>query len=134
MRASEFLTESKLSDVHDALEISALALPSTYIIPELKNQDFYKQYRFGVAIAAVRGDSGNDDVRGSKINTFSPESKWNEDQIVVSFDPGVGEVIDKALAKLHMKGSKKQVSSAGSEEMPDTDKQSPVKPFKGYGK
>lgn len=134
MRASEFLTEGKLSDVHDALQIAALSLPSTYIIPELKNQDFYRQYRFGVAIAAVRGDSGTDNVRGSQANSFSPESRWNEDQIVVSFDPGVGEVIDKALAKMHLKGGKKQVSTASSDEMPDTDKQSPIKPFKGYGK
>jgi hypothetical protein len=31
-----------------------MALPNTYVIPELKNNDFYDLYRFGVAIAAVR--------------------------------------------------------------------------------
>jgi len=132
MRAREFITEQKLSDAHDGLDVAAKSLPNTFIIPELKNQDFYNLYRFGVAIADVRGTSGNDDVNKFKPE-FRPESSWGEQQLVSSFDPNVGNVIDKALAKVNKHG-KKAVSSPGSEEVDDTMKQSPIKPFKGYKK
>jgi hypothetical protein len=132
MRAREFITEQKLDSVHDGLEVASKALPYTYIIPELKNQDFYDLYRFGVAIADVRGDMGDD-----KVNTHKPpfhaESTWGEHQVVSSFDPNVGKVIDKALAKVGKHG-KKAVSTPGSDEMDDVEFKSPIKPFKGYKK
>jgi hypothetical protein len=46
-------------------------------------------------------------------------------------DSGVGELIDKALAKIGKSG-KKSVSTPGSDEMDDTLTQSPIKGFKGY--
>ena len=133
MRAKEFITESSLSKVHDSLEIAALSLPSTFIIPDLKNSDFYDLYRFGVAIAAVRGESGNDNVHNSIIPKFKAESSWGEHQIVSSLDPNVGKVIDSALKKVNKSG-KKAVSTANSNEFNDTYKNSPIKPFKGYKK
>lgn len=132
MRAHEFITEQKLSHVHDALEIAARSLPYTYIIPELKNQDFYELYRFGVALADVRGTGGNDGLNTHKPE-FRAETTWGENQIITSYDPDIGEVIDKALKKVHKHG-KKMVSTSGSEEVVDTLKQSPMKPFKGYKK
>lgn len=131
MRAKEFITEQKLSAVHDALEIASKSLPHTYIIPELMNQDFYEIYRFGVAIADVRGDSQKFDSINNKKPNFRAESDWGEHQIVSSFDPDIGAVIDKALAKIDKHG-KKEVSTPESDEMDDTLKQSPMKPFKGY--
>lgn len=132
MRAKEFITEQKLSDVHDGLDIAAKALPNTYIIPELKNQDFYDLYRFGIAIAAVRGEQGRGDgVQDGHEPDFRAQSAWGENQVVSSFDPNVGEVIDKALAKVNKHG-KKAVSTPGSDEMDDTDRASPIKAFKGY--
>ena len=131
MRASEFITEQKLSDVHDGLEVAAKSLPYTYIIPELKNQDFYELYRFGVALADVRGNMG--DVKN--IDKFKPnfkaETSWGENQIVSSFDPNIGSVIDKALKKVNKSG-RVAVSTPGSQEFDDTLKQSPIKPFKGF--
>lgn len=127
MRAKEFLTEQELDHVHDYLEVVARSLPHTYTIPGLTNQDFYKQYRFGVAIAAVRGDSGKD----HEVPDFKAQSSWGEQQIVSSFDPNIGQVIDKALHKVGL-SKKKQVSNPGSTEFDDTKKQSPIKPFKGY--
>jgi hypothetical protein len=131
MRAKEFIIEQKLQDVHDALDIVDKSLPNTYIIPSLQNQDFYELYRFGVAIAAVRGESGNDDVQNKFEPEFNATSRWGENQIVSSIDSGVGELIDKALAKIGKSG-KKSVSTPGSDEMDDTLTQSPVKAFKGY--
>ena len=127
MRAREFISESKLQDVHDYLDVASKSLPNTYVIPELKNNDFYAQYRFGVAIAAVRGDQGAD----HDVPEFRAESSWGENQIVSSFDPNLGNVIDKALTKIN-KGKKRAVSTPRSEELDDTLKSSPIKPFKGY--
>lgn len=131
MRVKEFLTEQQMQDVHDALDIASLALPYTYKMNQLKNNDFYPIYRFGVAIAAVRGEEGKDDVRNGFEPEFRAESLWGENQVVSSFDPDIGRVIDKALGKIHKPG-KTVVSTSGSEEMTDTNKGSPVKAFKGY--
>ena len=131
MRAKEFITEQRLDQVHDGLDIASSALPNTYVIPELKNNDFYNLYRFGVAIAAVRGESGHDDVQNGFKPNFRAETSWGEHQVVSSFDPKVGELIDKALKKVHISG-KKMVSTPGSEEIDDTLTQSPIKGFKGY--
>lgn len=132
MRAREFINEQGINKVHDALDVVAKSLPYTYVIPELKNQDFYDLYRFGVAIADVRGTSADDSVTTFKPE-FRAESSWGENQIVSSFDPGIGDVIDQALAKVNKSG-KKMVSTPGSEEFDDTNKQSPIKSFKGYKK
>lgn len=132
MRAREFITEQKLDQVHDGLEVASKALPNTFVIPELKNNDFYDLYRFGVAIAAVRGEQGHSDgVMDGYEPQFRAESLWGEQQVVSSFDPDVGQVIDKALAKVGKRG-KKSVSTPGSDEMDDTSTGSPLKPFKGY--
>ena len=133
MRLKEILTEQQLQDVHDALDIASLSLPYTYKMTQLKNNDFYPIYRFGVAIAAVRGESGTDDVMNGYRPNFEAESQWGENQIVSSFDPNVGQVIDKALRKINKSG-KKLVSSPGSSEMKDANIGSPIKPFRGYAK
>jgi hypothetical protein len=132
MRAREFITEQRLDQVHDGLDVANKALPNTFVIPELKNNDFYDLYRFGVAIAAVRGEQGRSDgVLDGTEPEFRAESSWGEQQIVSSFDPNVGELIDKALAKVGKHG-KRAVSTPSSDEMDDTVYQSPMKPFKGY--
>ena len=134
MRAREFITEQRLDKVHDGLEVVNLSLPNTFVIPELKNNDFYDLYRFGVAIAAVRGEQGSaDGVLNGYEPEFNAESSWGEQQVVSSFDPNVGQLIDKALAKVGKSG-KKSVSTPTSDEMDDTLTGSPMKPFKGYKK
>lgn len=130
MRAYEFITES----VTDGLHVAAYALPNTYVIPELKNNDFYALYRFGLAVADVRGQGGMDDgVQNGFKHEFEAESEWGENQVVTSFDPNIGKVIDQALKKVHKSG-KKLVSTSGSDELPNTGTQSTLKPFKGYKK
>jgi hypothetical protein len=132
MRAREFITEQRLDQVHDGLDVANKSLPNTFVIPELKNNDFYDLYRFGVAIAAVRGEQGQSDgVMDGYEPEFRAESTWGEQQVVSSFDPNVGKVIDAALAKVGKRG-KKSVSTPGSDEMDDTTVKSPLKPFKGY--
>ena len=134
MRAKEFIFEQRLDQVHDGLEVASMALPNTFVIPELKNNDFYDLYRFGVAIAAVRGESGTDDVQNGHKPNFNAESSWGEQQVVSSeFDKDIGKTIDQALKKVGKSG-KKMVSTPSSDEMDDTSIGSPIKPFKGYKK
>jgi hypothetical protein len=129
MRAHEFITES----VTDGLSVASYALPNTYVIPELNNSDFYELYRFGVAIADVRGTSGTEDgVQNKFKHEFKATSQWGEHQVISSeFDADIGQVIDKALAKVNKRG-KKLVSTPGSDEIPNTGTQSTLKAFKGY--
>lgn len=129
MRAHEFITES----VTDGLNIAAHTLPSTYVMTDLKNNDFYELYRFGLAIADVRGTSGTDDVTNGFKHDFNAESIWGEHQVVTSWDPDIDQVLNQALKKVHKKG-KKKIGSATSDEIPSTSKGSPIKPFKGYKK
>jgi len=132
MRAREFIIEQRLDQVHDGLELASKALPNTFVIPELKNNDFYDLYRFGVAIAAVRGESGDDSVLNGHEPKFHAESTWGEQQVVSSeFDEDLGNTIDQALKKVGKSG-KKMVSTPSSDEMDDTSIGSPMKPFKGY--
>ena len=132
MRAKEFITETTLSKVHDGLDLATMSLPNTYVIPELKNNDFYDLYRFGVAIAAVRGEGGNDNVQNKFKPDFRAESSWGEHQVVsTEFDKELGNTIDQALKKVGKSG-KKMVSTPGSDEMDDTLTQSPIRGFKGY--
>jgi len=131
MRAKEFLTEQSMDEVHDLLDVARYSLPYTYKINDLKNQDFYEIYRFGVAIAAVRGEEG-DQLNPHKPE-FRAESSWGENQVVSSFDPDLKNVIKQALSKVNKSGIS-TVSTPGSEEMYDTNKGSVLKPFKGYSK
>lgn len=129
MRAKEFITEQKMSEVHDLLDVARNSLPNTYKMTDLQNQDFYEIYRFGVALAAARGEEG-DELNPYKP-TFRAESNWGENLIVSSFDPNLKTVLQKAASKVKKSGIK-LVSSQGSDEMQDTNTTSPIKSFKGY--
>lgn len=132
MRAYEFITES-IIDKENGLELARKPLPATYIIPELTNQDFYEIYRFGLAVASVRGENGQDDgVQNKKyMDKYEAKSTWGEHEVISSFDPDISSVLDKALAKVDLHG-KKLVSTKKSQEQPGVMHTSPVKPFKGY--
>jgi len=135
MRAKEFITEQRMDQIHDLMDVVRLSLPDTYKLDQLKNNDFYPIYRFGVAIADVRGQQADENPGNKGINPYKPEfhasSTWGENQIVSGFDPNLKDVVEKALTKIHKPGIT-TVSTPGSQEMGDTNTQSLVKPFKGY--
>ena len=108
----------------------ARALPATFVIPELQNNDAYHQYRFGVAIAGAKGRKKREE---DNVARYNAQSAWGENQVVVSYDPHVDEYIDDALKQLGLKG-KRMISTRKSEEAVDVDKRSPVNAFKGYGR
>lgn len=127
MRAKEFITEQHGSLTNDV----SRALPGTYTIPGLPNSDFYKQYRFGVALAGARGsiERQQDSV---PPHDFEGETPWGENLIVSSYmDPDIDKDIDYAMKEVGVSG-KKLISTDKSEEAIDVVKGSPLKAFKGY--
>lgn len=128
MRAKEFITEHR-----SALSVDiARALPGTYTIPGLPNSDFYKQYRFGVALAGARGQLERQQDSIPPYN-FEKETPWGENMIVSSYMDGeIEKDIDYAMKETGVEGGKVLISTKKSEEAPDVDKSSPVKAFKGY--
>jgi hypothetical protein len=137
MRAKEFITEQKMSEVHDLLDVAKLSLPYSYRLNKLMNSDFYQIYRFGVALADVKGEKADENPLNKGINPYKPEfraqSAWGENVVVSGFDPSLGQTVAKAAAKVS-KAGQTEVSTPGSDEMGDTNKNSVLKPFKGYGK
>jgi hypothetical protein len=137
MRIKEFLTEQQMDEVHDLMDVARLSLPNTYKLDQLKNNDFYPIYRFGVAIADVRGHQADDNPANKGLNPYKPdfraESSWGENQVVSGYDPNLKDVVKKALSKV-VKSVITVVSTPGSDEMGDTYKGSPIKAFKGYSK
>lgn len=121
MRAREFVIESRVGSLQDDV---ARALPATYVIPALTNQDPYKQLRFGVAMAAAKGAA---DRAKEGDQAFSPQSAWGENQIVMTFDPSAENFIDQALTMVGLKPSdKRMISTMTSEEGKNVDTRSPV--------
>jgi hypothetical protein len=125
MRANEFINEGRTGSLQPDV---ADALPATYAIPELKNQDPYLQYRFGVAIAGAKGAKKRAE---DNVPQFVAQSAWGENEIVVSYGIDLDNIIDDALKQMGMSG-KKRLSTVDSEETSDVGKNSPIKGFKGY--
>jgi hypothetical protein len=121
MRAKEFIKESRTGSLQDDV---ARALPATFVIPKLPNQDPYKQLRFGVAIAAAKGAK----ERAAEGDApFAPQTAWGENQIVMSFDPKVTDWLDDALTMVGLTPNDKvMISTPSSEEGKGVDAKSPV--------
>lgn len=123
----EKIYESKSGSLQDEV---AEALPATFAIPELQNNDPYLQYRFGVAMAGAKGAAKR---KQDNVKEFSRETPWGENAIVVSFDPNIETYIDDALSQMGLKG-KRLISTRKSEEAKDVNAKSPVSNFRGYNK
>ena len=120
MRAKEFVKESRVGSLQDDV---ASALPATYVIPKLKNQDPYLQYRFGLAIAAAKSNKH----RQEEQPAFEPQSAWGENETIIDYGNVMDEYIDDALAMVGLSSSdKKLISTPTSEEAKDIPKGSPV--------
>lgn len=125
MRAIEFINEGRTGTLQPD---AAAALPATYAIPELPNQDPYLQYRFGVAIAGAKGAAQR---KEDGVPSFSKESAWGENEIIVSYGLDLDTVIDDALKTMGMSG-KKRLSTVKSQETDDVNKTGPIQGFKGF--
>ena len=125
MRAREFVSESRAKlppEIADPMH-------DGYMLPGLRNNDAYRSYRFGVAIARARADIGGD---GKDLPPWNTESAMGKYAIIAGFNETVDPVIDAALAMSDIEGGKIAVSTNNSEEPKSVDTVSPVRPFKGY--
>lgn len=128
MRAKEFITEVTGSILPDVQR----TLPATYVIPDLQNNDFYRQYRFGVAMAGAKGEEQR---KKDNVPEYNKETSWGENEIVVSYAGSSVEekYINDALRKLGISSkAKKQVTTDKSEEPLNTNNTSPISSFKGF--
>jgi hypothetical protein len=125
MRAREFIREQRAK-----LPVEAAApMHDTYMLPGLRNNDAYKSYRFGVALARARADIGG---AGKDLPEWNSESAMGMYGIIAGFDETVDPAIDAALKMTDTPGGKRPVSSNASEEPGYVNKQSVIKAFKGY--
>ena len=124
MRAREFISEQ----AHGSLQPGvARALPSTFVIPSLPNQNPYIQYRYGVAVA---GAGAQEQLKKEHSDTFHRESPWGDGMIIVNYDEKETELMQKALVMMNA-GPAKTLSSKKSEEAEDVVVRSPVRSVKG---
>lgn len=116
MRAHEFIFEAVKSIQDDV----ARALPMTYSIPKLQNNDAYMQYRFGIAIAKAKANSQSE-------QDFQSETPWGHSQVVIGYSNTVDDYIDDALEELGMSPKdKKLITTPRSEESKKVQTVSPV--------
>jgi hypothetical protein len=125
MRAREFVLESRARLPVEASD----PMHDTYMIPGLRNNDAYRSYRFGVAMARARADLGG---AGKDLPAWNSESAMGMYGIIAGFDETVDPAIDLALKMTDISGGKISVSSNDSQEPAYVDSTSPIKPFKGY--
>lgn len=118
MRAKEFIRENAVGTLSDSV---ALALPSTVALPDLKSQDPYEQYRFGLALASARAKKEDD-------THFDSESEFGEDMVIAAYSKEEEETLQMALKLYGKNNAQKTISASGSREAPDTNIQSPIQP------
>ena len=127
MRAREFIRESRANLPKEV----AAPMHDTYMLPGLRNNDAYRSYRFGVAMARARADIGG---VGKDLPQWNSESALGMYGIVAGFNETVDPVIDLALKMSDIPGGKVPVSTDASEEPAYVDSVSPIKPFAGYAR
>lgn len=99
----------------------ANAIPALYAVPELQNQDAYKQYRMGLAIAAARA------AEAGEIE-FKSDSDWGENMLLVAQTEEGARTIELALKLVGIHGAK-LLTTKTSDEADGTHKVSPVAKF-----
>lgn len=107
MKSSDFLTEHTEPLSSD----QAHALPAAFVLPDLKNNDAYLQYRFGIALAAARAaDAGE--------VSLDAETVFGENMAVIARSKEEEETLSMALRSFGTHNRSKQISSSTSEESP----------------
>ena len=128
MRAQEFITETDASaKIHGnwgklPADVKG-ALPGAWVQRQLRNTDPYMQYRYGLAMAAARGVQAGE-------TSFEQESAWAENFAVIGYAKEDEELVKLADKLMGVKNTK--LADYSPKESPNTNKQSPVKQFKGY--
>jgi hypothetical protein len=95
------------------------SLHDVALLPQLRNQDIYLQYRMGLAMAAAHAyDEG--------LIDWNEESAWGENMIIASYSDGEIDILNKAIKMMPGHEQVKRLTRKGSRERTDTNKVSPV--------
>lgn len=120
MSASEFINESINTKAPVERRVTA-PLPGVYVQPELRNNDAYRQYRYGVALAGAR-------AADQKLINLTDESELAGHLVHVGYTAEDEETIRLASAAMCVKNLK--ISDTPSLETNDTNTVSAVPAFK----
>ena len=114
MKIREVIVENGTGSLAPAV---ARTLPSTYVLPHLKNQDPYLQYRMGMALAAARHPEN-----------WETQSAFGENMSVVGYTDADDETLKLALKLIgpEYAAGAKLISTKKSEEATDVNKTSPM--------
>lgn len=115
------LTKAKVIKENGILAAVKDVMPPTYSLPQLKNQDPYLQYRFGLALAAARAHQAGE-------VEYAPESSFGENMIVVARSPEEEETLRLALSLFGKLNASSLITTSKSEEAADVNTQSPIQP------
>lgn len=119
MKSNEF---TKRIDESDGMMKNATeALPATFALPELQNQDAYLQYRFGLALASALAYE-----RGEV--KLPEEDPMGENMIIIARSKEEEEQLAMALRIFGKKNSSRMLANASSNEPKDTNTKSPSAP------
>lgn len=116
MRAKEFITEGGTGSLAPGV---ADALPATWVLPDLKSQDPYLQYRFGLALAAARAQAAGE-------VSYADESMFGEKMVVMAYTPEEEKTLNMALAMYGKNNASQLISTRSSKESSDVSTKSPV--------
>mgnify|MGYP006284111795 CR=1 FL=1 len=114
MRAKEFITE----DASLTTQVG-YTLPQTFTIPGLVNSDAYKQYRYGLALAAGQRQKNHDDT-----DNMQKESEFGEQFTMIAYSQGDAQIIDAANKIIGV--NPKQVGTNISQEPKEVNVKSPM--------
>lgn len=92
-------------------------LPPTYVMPELQNNDTYRQYRYLLALAAAQAHE-NGDIK------FQSQSSWNENTSVICYTPEEQRIVELANKLMGVHGY--NIVNSKSHEEPHVNTRSPV--------
>ena len=120
MRANEFISESLKTKVPVDRDVAA-PLVGAYVQPELRNNDAYRQYRYGVALAGARAIEQG-------LVKLTDESDFSGTLLHVGYTPEDEETIKKASKLMGVKNVK--ISDSTSYEASHTNTTSSVPKFK----
>ena len=126
MRAREFITEETTLPPEQADPMNHV-----FVLPGVNSSDPYQIYRLGVALARARSDAGTNDPIPN-MPEWSAQAAFGEDAVIAGFNANVEPAIDHALKMAGLPVKKVQISTPNSIEPSLVNRQSPVKPFKGY--
>ena len=107
MRAKEFITEQYSLPPEQADPMSHV-----FVLPGVQSSDPYQIYRFGVALARARSDTGTDKI--PNMPAWSPTAAFGEEAVVAGFNASVGPLIDQALKMSGLPEKKIQISTPSS--------------------